>query len=146
MPIAWPVTKAASSEARNAIIAATSSGLPKRPTGIALARSANPSSRSSPYSRRFVLIARDVRIGPGQTALTVIPYGATSKASDFVNPTIAALRRTGIVDEDVEPAVARHNLLDHSLGIGFDTDIAERGSGRFAAAHEFFDEAVDAAP
>src|SRR6476661_2654173 len=72
MPIAWPVTKAAWSEARNAIIAATSSGVPKRPTGIALARSAKPISRSSPYSRRLVLIALEVRIGPGHTALTVM--------------------------------------------------------------------------
>src|SRR5438309_9059214 len=46
MPIAWPVTKAAWSEARKAIIAATSSGVPKRPIGIALARSAKPISRS----------------------------------------------------------------------------------------------------
>ena len=91
MPIAWPVTKAAWSEARNAIIAATSSGLPKRPTGIALARSAKPTSRSSPYSRRLVLIAREVRMGPGQTALTVMPKGARSNASDLVKPTIAAL-------------------------------------------------------
>jgi len=37
-----------------------------------------------------VLIAREVRIGPGQTALTVIPSGARSKAKDFVKPTIAA--------------------------------------------------------
>src|SRR6516162_881534 len=89
-PIAWPVTKAASSEARKEITAATSSGVPKRPTGIALARSLKPTSTSSPYSRRFVLIAREVRIGPGQTALTVIPNGARSKASDLVKPTIAA--------------------------------------------------------
>jgi len=38
----------------------------------------------------LVLIAREVRIGPGQTALTVIPNGAKSKASDLVKPTIAA--------------------------------------------------------
>src|SRR5579875_546964 len=89
-PIAWPVTKAAASEARKAMTAATSSGLPKRPTGIALARSAKPRSTSSPYSRRLVLIAREVRIGPGQTALTVIPNGARSSASDFVKPIMAA--------------------------------------------------------
>src|SRR5271157_3147622 len=89
-PIAWPVTKAAWSEARKAMTAATSSGVPKRPTGIALARSLKPISRSSPYSRRLVLIAREVRIGPGQTALTVIPNGARSSARDLVKPTIAA--------------------------------------------------------
>src|SRR6516164_8464058 len=50
----------------------------------------DPISRSSPYSRRLVLIAREVRIGPGQTALTVIPHGAKSKANDLVKPTIAA--------------------------------------------------------
>ena len=44
----------------------------------------------APPSRRLVLIAREVRIGPGQTALTVIPKGAKSKASDLVKPTIAA--------------------------------------------------------
>src|ERR1700759_1223780 len=90
-PIAWPVTNDAASEARKAITAATSSGLPKRPIGIAFERSAKPISRSSPYSRRLVLIAREVRIGPGQTAFPVIPIGARSKASDLVNPTIAAL-------------------------------------------------------
>src|SRR5215472_16028845 len=90
MPIAWPVTKAAWSEARNAIIAATSSGVPKRPIGIAFARSRKPVSRSSPYSRRLVLSAREVRIGPGHTALTVMPKGARSRASDRVKPTIAA--------------------------------------------------------
>ena len=66
------------------------SGEPKRPTGMAFDRSAKPRSRSSPYSRRLVLIARVVRIGPGRTALTVIPAAARSSASDFTKPTIAA--------------------------------------------------------
>src|ERR1700679_688027 len=90
MPIAWPVTKLAPSDARNAIVAATSSGDPKRPTGISLARSRKPSSRSSPYSRRLVLMALVVRIGPGHTAFTVMPNGARSRASDLVKPTMAA--------------------------------------------------------
>ena len=81
---------AAPSVVRKAIVAATSSGLPKRPTGMSFARSRNPTSRSSPYSRRLVLMARVVRIGPGRTAFTVIPCGARSRASDLVNPTMAA--------------------------------------------------------
>jgi len=54
----------------------------------------------------LVLIAREVRIGPGQTALTVIPTGARSKASDLVKPTIAAFE------------AAQLNLADPSVFSG----------------------------
>src|SRR5437868_11679673 len=65
-------------------------GFAKAADRVALARSRKPVSRSSPYSRRLVLIAREVRIGPGQTALTVMPKGARSSASERVKPRIAA--------------------------------------------------------
>src|SRR3979490_474384 len=58
---------------------------------MAFDRSAKPRSRSSPNSRRLVLIARVVRIGPGNTAFTVMPCGARSRDNERVNPTIAAL-------------------------------------------------------
>src|SRR6516162_2792628 len=59
---------------------------------------------------------------------------------------VGTLRRAGIVDENVEPAIAPQDLLDHTSGIRLDADIAKSGRGGPAAAHQFLDEAVDAAP
>src|SRR5215467_7125984 len=113
MPIAWPVTKAASSEARNAIIAATSSGL------------------------------RHQEGAPGVDPHCEVP-GFDRHILDLI--AVGALRRPGIVDEDIEPAIAPQHLLDHPPGIRLDADVAERRGCRPAVVNEFLDEAVDAAP
>src|SRR5215471_5400826 len=59
---------------------------------------------------------------------------------------VGALWCAGIVDEDIEPAVAAEHLLHHAIGIRLDADIAERCGGSSAAARKLLDEAVDAAP
>src|SRR4051794_4381030 len=78
---------------------------------MSLARSLKPTSRSSPYSRRLVLIAREVRIGPGSTAFTVMPNGARSSASDLVNPTIAALEAAYVARRGPGRKAARDDTL-----------------------------------
>ena len=71
---------AASSEARKPTTAATSSGLPKRPTGTSFFSSSSGNS-----------LVISVCIKPGATAFTVILRGATSCAKAFVAPINAAL-------------------------------------------------------
>ena len=74
---------------RNAHAAAMSSGRPIRPTGvIAVAFSTLVKPRSS------ALRSIGVSMKPGGTALTVIPLGPYSSASDLVNPLTADLAAT----------------------------------------------------
>src|SRR4051812_963726 len=81
----WPVTNDASSEQRNAITAATSSGRPIRRTAVAsiiacLRRAPrSPSCASAEFSS-------GVSIGPGATALQRTPKRADSRAIAFVKP------------------------------------------------------------
>ena len=76
----WPVTHSESSEASQAIRRAASSGVPQRPRGMAASARAFTSSGAQPVS-----------VGPGLTALTVIPRGASASASDRTIPLSAAL-------------------------------------------------------
>src|SRR5439155_154913 len=79
----WPVMYAASSEARKANAPATSSGSAKRPSGM----------RSSVLAANlgFVRTVSVIAVAAsGATALTVMPRLASSRAADFVSPTIAA--------------------------------------------------------
>src|SRR5438270_462838 len=73
-----PVTHPASSLARNAIRRAASSGCPIRPIG----------ERARIYSLTSPVI-HPVSVGPGSTAFTVIPRGATSAANVVVKASIA---------------------------------------------------------
>ena len=57
--------------------------------GIDFARSAIPASISVPTSRRALLKAREVRVGPGATAFTVMPNGARSTDNERVKPMTA---------------------------------------------------------
>ena len=77
-----PVMKPASSLARKATARAISSGLPSRPTGM-------------PDMMDFMASAgtaatMSVSNYPGATAFTVMPLGASSRASALVNPRIPA--------------------------------------------------------
>src|SRR5215203_4714369 len=74
-----PVRYDAPGVARNATTAATSSGVPERPTGVR-----RPCSASSEDWD-------PVAIQPGATALQVTPRPATSTATARVSPTIPAL-------------------------------------------------------
>src|SRR3954452_11677391 len=77
--IDWPVTYEAAGEARKAISAATSSGVPGRPTGVfAPARSSSS-------------VEDAVAIQPGATLLTVMPLGPSSSARARVSPSTPAL-------------------------------------------------------
>src|SRR6266480_8134852 len=69
----WPVIQPPLGEQRKATSAAESSGRPRRPSGI----SASIRSRSSDESQ-------PVSVGPGSTALTLIPRGANSAAAETV--------------------------------------------------------------
>ena len=73
-----PVMYPAASDARKHTAAATSSGVPKRPSGIADAQLAWAS----------VLMSRvmSVSMSPGATTFTVIDREATSRASAFEKP------------------------------------------------------------
>src|SRR5262249_44257253 len=81
-PITWPVMKAASSEQRNPHVAAISSGVPARPTGI---------TRGAIFSRFATLPSASARrnigvsIMPGEMLFTVMPWGASSSASALVS-------------------------------------------------------------
>jgi hypothetical protein len=72
------VTYDASRDARNAMQAATSSGVPIRPIGIV------PRAASRAVAGSDDVIA--VSMNPGATLLTVMLRVATSRASDFVSP------------------------------------------------------------
>jgi len=67
--------KAASSDRRNAIAAAISSGFPRRRIGI-IDRNRSSASLPAGVLRRNI----SVSIGPGATALTVMPVCASSMA------------------------------------------------------------------
>src|SRR5581483_6480075 len=72
----WPVVQVFAGEARNQITSAISSGAAIRPSGIWAISS----------GVRSVAGSRSVSVGPGATQLTRIPWGASSRASDFVRP------------------------------------------------------------
>ncbi len=59
---------------------------------------------------------------------------------------VGALRRPGIVDENVQAPVAAQHLPDHAPGISLDADVAECRRCGSAAAHEVLDKAVDPLP
>src|ERR1700733_47365 len=82
--------KEAAGSARNAPALAMSCGSPYLPTGGTLAPGLDPLPGVTVAAARAVLAAcRGVLTGPGQTALTVIPCGASSAAIDWVRPTTA---------------------------------------------------------
>ncbi len=94
MAIAWPVTAAAPTEASQATASATSSGATSRPCGLLRVSNAFASAAPRPVLDEMVSIARSssgVSVNPGQTALTVIPAPASSRASARVRPTTACL-------------------------------------------------------
>ncbi len=75
--------KPASSEARNATAAATSSGVPSRFIGTARRIA---SITFAPWSSAPVICSSiGVSVGPGQTVLAVTPLRATSRAIVLVN-------------------------------------------------------------
>ena len=74
--------------------------------------------------------ARHQKAAAGIDCPCAVP-GLDRHVLDFV--AVGTLRRTGIVDEDVEPPVAPQHLFDHPSGVGLDADIAER-RGRGAAS------------
>ena len=78
-----PTKNAASSETRNATVAAISSGVPSRPIGVR----ATFTSRATPTSA----LVRVVSMNPGATALTLIPWTITSFAVALVKPRTPAL-------------------------------------------------------
>ncbi|OBF17444.1 hypothetical protein A5725_24080 [Mycobacterium kubicae] len=80
-PSTWPVMNAASSEHRNPAAAAMSSGEPMWPTGISLANCSGGPSLPAACDWRDM----GVSMLDGGMLLTVIPFGAYSLASDFVN-------------------------------------------------------------
>src|SRR5262249_9761518 len=59
---------------------------------------------------------------------------------------IGPLWRAGVVDEDVQSAIAAQHLFDHAPGIRLDTDITERRDRDAAMAYDLLHEAFDAAP
>ncbi len=73
----------ASSEARNATAAAISSGVPKRPSGVAVRIPSWIASDRPDVS--------SVSTNPGATALQVMPREASSRAVAFVSPIRPAL-------------------------------------------------------
>ena len=89
-----PLMYAAAGLAKNAVNAATSSGLPNLPAGISANISASISSIWLLVFAAFELIIfskRTVLVAPGKTLFTVIPYLATSKLNVFAQPATAAL-------------------------------------------------------
>src|SRR5205085_8253395 len=79
-PFTWttvPVTKVESGESRKMHAPAISYGWPRRPNSVrepAIARCSGVAASSA-----------GVSVGPGETALTRVPAGDTSRASDFVS-------------------------------------------------------------
>src|SRR5262245_7563402 len=90
-PITWPVMKPASSEQRNPHVAATSSGVPVRPTGIIRAASFSILPMLPLASARRSI---GVSIMPGGMQFTVMPWGASSSASAPVSPITPAFDAT----------------------------------------------------
>ena len=84
----WPVTKRLSSPAKNAIARATSSTSPRR-----LIDWAASTSRHSLSWSAWIAVAA-VGNAPGATALTRMPSGPASRASERVKPTTAPLDAT----------------------------------------------------
>ncbi len=78
-----PVMNPASGAARKTTAAATSSGAPKRPSGVCLSKVSFNYWGSASVNR--------VSMKPGATALTVMPREPTSFAKDFVKPIRPAL-------------------------------------------------------
>src|SRR4051795_6132102 len=68
-----PVTKLLSSPPRNRAAAATSSGRPRRPSGISFVKASRMSAE--------IEANKAVSTGPGLTTLTRMPLGASSLAS-----------------------------------------------------------------
>ena len=105
-----PVMYEAPGEARKATAAATSSGVPKRRSGI------RPRISSAATSRMARVIA--LSMTPGATALTRMPLDASSTARARVNPSRPGLRRRVVglpppwlrrrrrrdIDDDARPA------------------------------------------
>src|SRR5260370_9206289 len=88
-----PCTELARCDARNATTAANSSGAPMRPAGMSRAQPAKTSSGWT-FERVEILFARlsrrAVRVYPGQTLFTVMPYGAYSFANVRPKPVTPA--------------------------------------------------------
>src|SRR6516162_9384020 len=82
--ICWPVIAAASSDNKNAVTAATSSGWTKRPIG----------GRRGGTPLRPVSRSIGVSVALGDTTFTVMPRGASSMAHDRAMPTSADLVAT----------------------------------------------------
>ena len=80
-----PVMKDAASETRNRTALACSWGNPQRPSGNPL-----PISLKCLVSRAPPLVI-GVSVAPGHIALTLIPYGATSRARCRLKPSNPAL-------------------------------------------------------
>src|SRR5688572_4538172 len=91
---AEPVTHDARGDARNATTAATSSGVPMRPSGTRFDARSPAAFRNDfhfgPALRCASAVHESVSTGPGQTAFTRTPSGASSFASDFVAESRAA--------------------------------------------------------
>src|SRR3954447_21788877 len=78
-----PLAIAAAGEARNTTAAATSSGVATRPRGLS-------ARRASPRAPVSSSAAMSVSVKPGATAVTVIPRGPRSRASDWPKAIIPA--------------------------------------------------------
>jgi len=78
-----PVMYEARSEARNATVSATSSGLPMRPSAVLFKMFS-----TSPF---FIPATISVSMSPGATAFTLIPIGPSSRASALVKLMAAPL-------------------------------------------------------
>src|SRR3954449_799033 len=79
-----PLAISAAGDARNTTAAATSSGVATRPSGLS-ARRASPRAPTSSSA------AMSVSVNPGATAVTTMPRGPRSLASDWPNAIIPAL-------------------------------------------------------
>ena len=99
-----PLTKEARGSTRVAIMKATSSGRPKRPSGI-LRRAS-----SSRFAAGMDSVMA-VRVAPGQTQLAVIPKRARSTASDRVNPKSACLETVYGPERRVAPSASVEAML-----------------------------------
>ena len=110
-----PLTRLACCEQTNATTVATSSTVPKRPSGISRRDEARRSPQGPPSARRCHPPPSH-RIEPGATALTVTPSQATSRPSDVDEADLGRLggvvggRAAGLAapdrrdDDDAAPA------------------------------------------
>ena len=96
-----PLTKEASSDAKKTTVAAASSAVPRRPTGVASTTRFNKDSSESDCST-----AIGVAIAPGATALVVIPYGPKFRAKFFVTAIKPALVAAYTQDCEIPPVRA----------------------------------------